>query len=163
MTRKLPSIISLIGPPGAGKGTYGALLAAHFPHSSFFSVGDVLREHSLTDSTLAAVLQRGGLVDDTLVDETVMQNLKDRFTAKGSDDDGMVILDGYPRTHAQAAFLARWPVGLRPSFAIHIDVPDEVWLVAYLFRNILSEAVRCGNIFSNLNPFPTNPKPRKIA
>ena len=121
------SIISLIGPPGSGKGTYGALLASRFLGASFFSVGDILRENSATNKSLASVLRSGALVDDAIVNDAVVQSLKNRVGTNVNSRKDVVILDGYPRTYAQASLLSKWPDSLRPSLAIHFDVPDEIW------------------------------------
>lgn len=118
----MASIISLIGPPGSGKGTYGAILAARILDASFVGVGDILREHSATNDKLASILRSGALVDDEIANDAVIQHLEGRAFA-----NKLIVLDGYPRTSAQASLLSKWPVGLRPSLAIQFDVPDHVW------------------------------------
>ena len=45
------AVISLIGPPGSGKGTYGSLLASRLD-AAFISVGDILRENAEVSSIL---------------------------------------------------------------------------------------------------------------
>ena len=62
--------ILMIAPPGAGKGTQGALIAAHFniPH---IATGELLRDHVARGTALGqsvqAYLDRGGLVPDEIV------------------------------------------------------------------------------------------------
>mmetsp|Transcript_26553 Transcript_26553/g.56107 ORF Transcript_26553/g.56107 Transcript_26553/m.56107 type:complete len:239 (+) Transcript_26553:51-767(+) len=152
MVPKHTSIISLIGPPGSGKGTYGALLAAHFLDSSFISVGDILRESSATNKNLASILRSGVLVDDATVNDAVMHSLINRFRAKEESRKDLVILDGYPRTSTQASLLSKWPAILRPSFAIHVDVPDDICTTKLLGRRKCSI---CNGSF-NINEVDTD-------
>ena len=125
----MASIISLVGAPGSGKGTYGALLASRLLNACFLSVGDILREQATTNKQLASVMSSGSLVDDALVNDAVVQSLQDRAGKKG-----IVILDGYPRNSEQASLLANWPTRLLPSFAIQFDVPDHVCITKILGR-----------------------------
>ena len=67
----------MIGPPGAGKGTQGALLATHFniPH---IVIGDLLRDHVVRGTQLGRVVQghldRGELVPDEIMLDLVRQS-----------------------------------------------------------------------------------------
>jgi adenylate kinase len=96
--------IVLFGPPGSGKGTQAKLLrdCLHIPH---ISTGDMLRERvrsgAENGSAVAAKLQSGALVRDDLVNRLVEERISQPDTAKG------FILDGYPRTTAQAEYLSR--------------------------------------------------------
>ncbi|KAL7553083.1 hypothetical protein ACHAWF_016345 [Thalassiosira exigua] len=128
-------IISLIGPPGSGKGTYGALLAARLANASFLSVGDVLREQSAKDELLGEVLRSGALVDDALANDAVVRCLEDRSRAASSSSAGdVVVLDGFPRNYPQASLLSKWPTSLRPAFALQFDVPDDICITKLLGR-----------------------------
>ena len=89
----MASIISLIGAPGSGKGTYGALLASRRLKASFLSVGDILREQSDENEHLSSVMLSGALVEDDLVTELVIQSLENKRTGKN-----LIILDGFPRS-----------------------------------------------------------------
>ncbi|KAL7542661.1 hypothetical protein ACHAXR_012107 [Thalassiosira sp. AJA248-18] len=135
------SIISLIGAPGSGKGTYGALLASRF-NASFASVGDMLRGSMKSNEHLATVLRSGALVDDALVNDAVIQSLENMDNS-GKD---FVILDGFPRNHAQASLLEKWPVHLKPSLAIQFDIPDDVCVTKLLGRRKCSICNRSFNI-----------------
>lgn len=131
----MKAMISLIGPPGCGKGTYGSLLASRFLDAAFVSVGDILRENGEVSSTLKS----GSLVCDSIVNETVKNCLE------GSRQQ-MVILDGYPRTVPQSQLLAQWPDNLRPSFAIQFDVPYEVCTIKLLGRRSCSMCKKSINV-----------------
>lgn len=89
----------LVGPPGSGKGTQAKLLAAR-EHLTHISTGDILREGIRTDTPLGRLarpfMQSGQLVPDDLVNELVA----DRF--RRDDRPDRFVLDGYPRTLAQA-------------------------------------------------------------
>jgi adenylate kinase len=95
-------ILILLGPPGAGKGTQAKLLAAEFrvPH---ISTGDMFRDHKARGTDLGkqvqAIMDAGGLVTDDVTNAMV----KDRLSRP--DVQGGFILDGYPRTTAQAEYL----------------------------------------------------------
>ena len=94
----------LLGPPGAGKGTQAKLLAQAYgiPH---VSTGDMFRDHKArgTDlgKTIQAVMDAGGLVTDDITNAMVDERLARPDVAGG------FILDGYPRTSAQAEHLER--------------------------------------------------------
>lgn len=95
-------ILILLGPPGAGKGTQAKLLSAEYriPH---ISTGDMFREHTAAGTELGlkvkALMEGGGLVTDDITNAMV----KDRLGR--ADVAGGFILDGYPRTVPQAAYL----------------------------------------------------------
>ena len=109
----------LLGAPGAGKGTQAKLIAEHYgiPH---ISTGDILRDNVArrTDLGLKArmMMERGELVPDDLVNAMVANRLKQQDAARG------FILDGYPRTVAQAEFLDRELAGGRTPVVISVEV-----------------------------------------
>lgn len=94
--------VILLGPPGGGKGTQARFLSCscRFPA---ISTGDILREAVGAGTELGNQARRymesGALVPDELVDGIVEQRLQREDCASG------FILDGYPRTLAQARFL----------------------------------------------------------
>jgi adenylate kinase len=113
--------ILLIAPPGAGKGTQGALLADHLgvPH---IAAGDLLREQLQLGTALGrqvrAVIARGELVPDHLILALIFDELSRAH-------DGFV-LDGFPRTLAQAVAARNIASrrGLLAQLAIHLPVED---------------------------------------
>src|SRR6188472_510517 len=98
----MPVIVMLMGPPGSGKGTQAVRLAERYsvPH---ISTGDTLRAAVKAGTPLGrqveATLASGGLVGDDLITDLVRERLAAPDTAAGC------ILDGFPRTAAQAAAL----------------------------------------------------------
>ncbi len=94
--------IILFGPPGAGKGTQAKVIVERY-HIPQISTGDILRDNVGRGTELGkkakAVMDRGELVSDELVCEMVADRLKAPDCAKG------YILDGFPRTVAQAEWL----------------------------------------------------------
>jgi adenylate kinase len=112
----------LIAPPGAGKGTQGKRIAEIYdvPH---VSSGELLREEVARQTSagqkIAREVEMGDLVDDSLVSAVVFEKL-----AKAS---GGFILDGFPRTAAQAVMTEEWTVraGMPLQAAIELRVPRE--------------------------------------
>lgn len=91
-----------LGPPGAGKGTQARRVADRLgvPH---IASGDLLREHVATGTPLGVeakrYMDRGDYVPDDLIIELVSQRLDEPDAASG------FVLDGFPRTQAQARSL----------------------------------------------------------
>ncbi|HEX6581751.1 MAG TPA: adenylate kinase [Actinomycetota bacterium] len=94
----------LLGPPGAGKGTQGVLLAERYGIPQI-STGDILRDHVQRGTKLGiqarSYMDRGEYVPDGVVVSMVMDRLEEPDADKG------FILDGFPRTVAQAMALER--------------------------------------------------------
>ncbi|RMH15616.1 MAG: adenylate kinase [Acidobacteria bacterium] len=123
--------IVFLGPPNSGKGTQAALLAEALGVPAI-STGEMLRAAVAAGSALGArvkdVMARGELVSDELMAEVVRQRL--------SQDDvaGGCILDGYPRTVAQARTLEEilGPRGI--DHVILVEAPEEVLIARALGR-----------------------------
>ena len=94
--------IILLGAPGAGKGTQAKLIAAAYGIPQI-STGDLFRANVAMSTELGlkvkAILARGELVSDDLVNDMVADRLRKPDVSRG------FILDGYPRTVGQAEWL----------------------------------------------------------
>jgi adenylate kinase len=112
----------LFGPPGAGKGTQGALLAER-RNMLRLSTGDLLRD-AVRDGTPLGVKAKGFMDAGELVPDEVILGLV-RETMQGSGDS--VIFDGFPRTLPQAEALDRLLADLgKPLGAVLVlNVDDE--------------------------------------
>jgi len=120
----MSKIIVLMGAPGAGKGTQARLLQERL-HLPQISTGDIFRSLKSAQTPLAQevreIMERGQLVPDDLT----IQLVKER-TAKDDARDGY-ILDGFPRTPAQADSLERLAAEQgKQIVAIQIDVPYDL-------------------------------------
>lgn len=126
--------IVLLGPPGAGKGTQAALLAAQLGVPAI-STGDMLRQAVAEGSELGlkvkGIMDSGALVDDATMAEVV----KDRL-AKADAREGY-LLDGYPRTLPQAETLAGIlrEAGQELDAVLSVEVPEEELVRRSVARN----------------------------
>jgi adenylate kinase len=109
-----------LGPPGAGKGTL-ALIATMFLDAPHISTGNIFREAIAAASPLGrkvkAIIDAGKLVDDGTTIELVRERLAQ------DDVKTSYILDGFPRTIAQAEALAGFS---NVDRVINFEVPDDV-------------------------------------
>jgi adenylate kinase len=120
----MSKIIVLMGAPGAGKGTQARLLQERL-HLPQISTGDIFRALKGAQTPLAQevreIMQRGQLVPD----ELTIQLVKER-TAQEDAQEGY-ILDGFPRTPAQAESLEKLAADQgKHILAIQIDVPYDL-------------------------------------
>ena len=118
--RGLGMRIILLGGPGAGKGTQGDLLCAHFGIPKI-STGDMLRAavREGTPLGLAAkgIMDAGGLVSDDIILGLIRARVQMPDCARG------FLFDGFPRTIPQAEGLAAARIEI--DFVIEIAVDDE--------------------------------------
>ena len=115
-------VILLFGPPGCGKGTQAAFLVERL-HIPSISTGEMFRAECKAGTPLGrrarAILASGGLIGDEIVNEMVAGRISQE------DCRGGFLLDGYPRTAAQAGFFTRLleQRGIPAPKVIHIDAP----------------------------------------
>ena len=127
--------VLLIGPPGSGKGTQGQRLAAKYG-ISYLSSGELLRAEVAAETPLgrrvAADLAAGDLVPDDVMLAVLHEPLETALQSGG------YILDGFPRTTAQAQRLDLYAaqLGGTPEIALWFDVNQ-----AELLRRMRSRAV----------------------
>lgn len=129
--------VLMIAPPGAGKGTQGVVIAAHFdiPH---IATGDLLRDHVSRQTDLGREVQhfldRGELVPD----EVVLEMVRAALLSTGGRG---YVLDGIPRTmqQARALYEIAKELGMTADVALHLQVPDDE-----LVRRLLARAASQG-------------------
>ncbi|MFI7603473.1 adenylate kinase [Actinoplanes sp. NPDC049681] len=128
----------LIGPPGSGKGTQATFIAERYG-VDHISSGDLLRRHVASGSAIgraaAACIDRGDLVPDALVMDIL------RKPVEAASRRGGYILDGFPRTVAQAeaAYRVAEPLGASVRIALHLSVSREE-----LTRRLLHRGTQTG-------------------
>jgi adenylate kinase len=116
--------VLLIGPPGAGKGTQAVRIAEHFDLAKI-ATGDLLREQVAKGTELGKVakeyMDRGDLVPDDIVIEMT----RDRMLE--ASEEGGYVLDGYPRTLAQAEAAYRWAMarGIPFDLTLYFEIEKE--------------------------------------
>jgi adenylate kinase len=122
----VPSELNLIllGPPGAGKGTQAERLRNDF-RLPFISTGEMLRANVKEGTDLGVEAKQYMDAGDLVPDDVIVRMVGERLN-EGDAEDGF-ILDGFPRTIAQAEALDEMLAGLRRrvNAAVLIDVPDE--------------------------------------
>ena len=118
----------LLGPPGAGKGTQATRIAKRFAVPQL-STGDMLREAVASGSALGArvkdIMEHGDLVPDDVVIAVVADRMDCSDAANG------FVLDGFPRTVAQAEALDRELAarGIGLEAVLELEVDEDVLLV----------------------------------
>lgn len=134
--------IVLLGAPGAGKGTQASMLVEKYG-MCHISTGDILRAAVKNQTPLGvkakAFMDAGDLVPDELIIDLMKERMQEPDTEKG------VLLDGFPRTTAQAEALDTMLTGLeRPlDAALLIDVDFDVIIKRLTSRRMCRE---CGYI-----------------
>jgi len=115
--------IVLFGPPGAGKGTQASLLSEKYG-AAHISTGDILRE-AVANKTEVGLKAKSYMDAGELVpDDVVIAIARDKLASIG---DRGFILDGFPRTIAQAEALdaALAEIGKPLDAVVNLEVDDE--------------------------------------
>jgi adenylate kinase len=117
--------IVLLGAPGAGKGTQGALLAERLGIPKI-ATGDMLREAVRQGTPLGQEAKRYMDAGELVPDAVILGMVREALGAPGAA--GGAIFDGYPRNAAQARALDAMlrEMGRRIDAVLEIDVPEEV-------------------------------------
>lgn len=142
----------MLGPPGCGKGTQGRLLTRLLDIPAY-STGDILREQGSLGTALGnevrRVLNAGALVNDDLVNRTMTERLADAACSRG------VILDGYPRTVAQAQHLDRLlkKKARQPAVVLHFEI-DEATVLSRLTSRRYCPV--CGRVYNLVSQPPAD-------
>lgn len=146
----------MLGPPGAGKGTQATRIALEYGVPKI-STGDMLRDAVASGSELGALVKetvaRGQLVSDDVIVALVERRLAD------ADAQAGFVLDGFPRTVAQARALD----GLldnAPLAVVEIRVPDEELVRRVRGRRICEQ---CGTTVSAFDGEPAAAQACKVC
>jgi adenylate kinase len=114
----------LLGAPGAGKGTQGALLAAELGVPKI-ATGDMLRD-AVREGTALGREAKGYMDAGALVpDDVILGMVRERLSR--DDAKGGAVFDGYPRNAAQAASLDEMLAGIgrRIDAVLYLEVDDD--------------------------------------
>lgn len=140
----------LLGPPGAGKGTQAVKLSKEFGWVHI-STGDMLREAVSKGTGLGREAKKfmdtGELVPDDIINRIVVERIKDMPSSEG------FILDGYPRTEAQAHRLeeALGKLGTAVDRVIYFKTSPEVSIARLSGRRVCR---KCGTNYHIKNMPP---------
>jgi adenylate kinase len=124
----------LVGPPGAGKGTQAAMLSAALgvPH---VSTGVMLRDHVARGTALGrqarSDMEAGELVSDEIVVAMATERLAE------ADCECGFLLDGFPRTEAQAVALDEALEDRPLEMVVSIEVPDDEVVSRIVKRGVI--------------------------
>jgi adenylate kinase len=133
-------LIIILGPPGAGKGTQAEKIVKD-NNLVYIATGDILRHAVKTETPLGRkarqYMDQGQLVPDELVVEIVKDRLTDLDCLKGA------LLDGFPRTVAQAKFLEQVLPEIKQEIdlVLSLEVAEEELIERLTGRRVCSD---CG-------------------
>ena len=143
-------VLLLFGPPGCGKGTQARMVSSWLGIPAI-STGDLLRAEVEARTALgiaaAEIMENGGLVGDGLVNAMLVRRVEHPDCARG------FLLDGFPRTVAQAGFLDGYLASrqLPPGRIIHLAVESDTLVARMSARR---QCPVCGRIYNILHQPP---------
>ena len=146
-------VLLLFGPPGSGKGTQSRLIA-NWLGIPAISTGDMLRAEIQAGTALGqaaqSIMASGGLVGDDLVNRMLAERVSRPDCKNG------FLLDGYPRTVAQAEYLDRLVLERRldKPVILHLDVPLDALVGRLTSRR---QCPVCKRIYNLLQQPPKTP------
>jgi adenylate kinase len=147
-------VILLFGPPGCGKGTQSPLISKLLGIPAI-STGEMLRAEVSAGTPLGqevkSILASGGLVSDELVNKIVVSRISKDDCKSG------FLLDGYPRTLAQAQYLDDQlaHMGFPSATVFHLATPKSVLIERISSRR---QCPQCGRIYNLLFKPPQAPE-----
>lgn len=146
--------VVLLGSPGSGKGTHGKRLAESF-HAPLISTGEILR-HAIAEGTrLGLAAQEDVKAGRLVADSTVLGIIETRLSQK--DAAAGFILDGFPRTTAQADGLAALLGERKIDRVVNLVVKAETVV------NRLKERWLCGSCGAIYNLSTAPPKQEGVC
>lgn len=145
--------VVLLGPPGSGKGTHGQRLAQALG-TPVISTGDILREAIAQQTRLGQAAQADVKAGRLVADETVLGLIETRLGL--TDAKNGFILDGFPRTVAQADGLKKILGDRKIDRVVNLVVPADVLVQRLEARWTCGS---CGAIYN----MKTSPKPAKAG
>lgn len=144
---KKPLVVILMGPPGCGKGTQASKLTQilKLPH---ISTGDILRDNIKKETPLGKetkhIIENGGFPSDDLINPMLFNRVAEKDCREG------YILDGYPRTLAQASALEAYLKNTATLKVINFSLKDST-IIERLTGRLTCK--HCGQSFhKTLNP-----------
>ena len=141
----MKQVIIIVGAPGSGKGTQSKILKNLY-NIAHISTGDMLRSEVADKTPLGVeikdMLDKGLLIADDLMTNLIKQRIVQDDCVNG------FILDGYPRTLAQAKLLDNifMDLNILDYKVIKIDVSDEIIIQRILGRYSCSD---CNSIYND--------------
>jgi adenylate kinase len=146
-------VVLLFGPPGSGKGTQSRLIT-DWLRIPAISTGEMLRAEMQAGTQLGeqarVLITSGKLAGDELVNQMLLARISQ------PDCENGFLLDGYPRTVAQAEFLdgVVEDRDLPPAIILHLDVPSAALVARMSSRR---QCPKCGRTYNILSAPPKRP------
>lgn len=146
-----PLLVILLGPPGSGKGTHAPFLsqALGLPH---ISTGDLFRAQIRNKTPIGVLAQgyidQGKLVPDRVVVDMQLERLRHSDAARGA------ILDGFPRTIAQAEMLTQVFGASHQWIVLSLNIIEDIVVDRICGRLVCQN---CSRVFHKLYAPPTKP------